>query len=81
VRAYVLDSDDARAFVQKTMDLLRFLVPRYEAEGKAYLTIGVGCTGGRHRSVAVAEEIGRLLGDQGVEVSVQHRDRNIGTAG
>lgn len=81
VRAYVLDSDDARAFVQKTMDLLRFLVPRYEAEGKAYLTIGVGCTGGRHRSVAVAEEIGRLLGDQGVEVSVQHRDRNIGTTG
>jgi len=81
VRAHVLDSDDARLFIEKVIDLLTFLVPRYEAEGKAYLTIGVGCTGGRHRSVAVAEEIGRRLRDQGIDVTVRHRDRSFGTTG
>jgi len=81
VRAHVLDSDDARSFIEKVIDLLTFLVPRYEAEGKAYLTIGVGCTGGRHRSVAVAEEIGRRLRDKGIDVSVRHRDRSHGTTG
>jgi UPF0042 nucleotide-binding protein len=81
VRAHVLDSDDARSFIEKVIDLLTFLVPRYEAEGKAYLTIGVGCTGGRHRSVAVAEEIGRRLKDKGIDVSVRHRDRGHGTTG
>jgi UPF0042 nucleotide-binding protein len=79
VRAHVLDSEDARSFIEKAIDLLTFLVPRYEAEGKAYLTIGVGCTGGRHRSVAVADEIGRRLRDKGIDVSVRHRDRSHGT--
>ena len=54
--------------------LLGFLVPRYETEGKSYLTIGVGCTGGRHRSVAIAEELAERLGSGSVEVNVVHRD-------
>jgi UPF0042 nucleotide-binding protein len=56
------------------MDLLRFLLPRYEAEGKAYLTVGIGCTGGRHRSVALANELGRLLRDEGFDANVSHRE-------
>lgn len=74
VREHVLSAPDAVEFVEKTMDLFRFLLPRYEAEGKAYLTIGIGCTGGRHRSVALAEEFGRLLGNEGFNAKVSHRD-------
>lgn len=74
VRDHVLEADDAVVFVDKTMDLFRFLLPRYEAEGKAYLTIGIGCTGGRHRSVALANELGRLLRGEGFDAKVSHRD-------
>ena len=74
VRDHVLAAADAVTFVDKTMDLFRFLMPRYEAEGKAYLTIGVGCTGGRHRSVALANEFGRLLVEEGFDAIVSHRD-------
>ncbi|MCP4307274.1 MAG: RNase adapter RapZ [bacterium] len=74
VRDHVLEADDAVVFVDKAMDLLRFLLPRYEAEGKAYLTIGIGCTGGRHRSVALANELGRLLRVEGFDAKVSHRD-------
>ena len=54
--------------------LLGFLVPRYVREGRAYLTIGIGCTGGRHRSVVLAETIGQKLREQGYNVIVRHRD-------
>jgi UPF0042 nucleotide-binding protein len=74
VKAHVLSSKDAQVFIAKTMDLLRFLLPRYEAEGKAYLTIGIGCTGGRHRSVALANELTRLLNEAGFSANVSHRD-------
>ena len=74
VRDHVLASDDAAEFVERMMDLFRFLLPRYEAEGKAYLTIGIGCTGGRHRSVALANELARLLVDEGFDANVSHRD-------
>lgn len=74
VRDHVLASDDAAEFVGKSMDLLGFLLPRYEAEGKAYLTIGIGCTGGRHRSVALANELTRLLQADGFDANVSHRD-------
>ena len=58
-----------------TTEALEFLVPRYMEEGKAYLTIGVGCTGGRHRSVAIAEELAaRLRTNAGIEVATRHRD-------
>ena len=75
VRHFVLGEPDALKFVTMTGELLEFLVPRYAAEGKAYLTVAVGCTGGRHRSVVVAEELAaRLRGLAGIEVSVRHRD-------
>jgi UPF0042 nucleotide-binding protein len=73
VSDYVLGSDEARQFVERSSDLLSFLLPRYEAEGKVYLTVAIGCTGGRHRSVAIAEELARRLGN-GRPVTVRHRD-------
>ena len=54
--------------------LLDVVVPGYVAEGKSYLTVAVGCTGGRHRSVVVAEELGALLPERGMPVTVDHRD-------
>lgn len=60
--------------VKRFEDLLAYLLPLYKREGKSYLTIGIGCTGGRHRSVRVAETLGKFLQKQGFEVSVTHRD-------
>lgn len=70
----VLGNKDGREFVHKLEGLLAFLIPRYRDEGKAYLTIGVGCTGGRHRSVAVAERLGKDLARREWQVNVVHRD-------
>lgn len=79
VRAFVLEQSDTAEFLERSGGLLEFLLPRYEAEGKSYLTIGIGCTGGRHRSVAVAEELADRLRAAGVvEVDVHHRDLEIG---
>jgi UPF0042 nucleotide-binding protein len=62
-------------FLERATDLLRFLVPQYLREGKSYLTIGIGCTGGRHRSVAIAEALRRRVGSRpGVRTRVRHRD-------
>ena len=77
VRDHVLSADDAQEFVAKTLDMLRFLLPRYEAEGKTYLTIGIGCTGGRHRSVALANELTQLLEAEGFDANVSHRDTPV----
>lgn len=74
VRDHVLAGDQAHTFLTKLDDLLAFLVPAYEREGKSYLTIGIGCTGGQHRSVAVAEEVVRRLGSHGVRAKARHRD-------
>lgn len=74
VRDYALDHPKAGAFLDHVTDLLRLLVPEYEEEGKAYLSIAFGCTGGHHRSVAVSEEVARRLREAGVEVTVAHRD-------
>ncbi len=75
VSRYVLRSAAAREFLRRTTDLLRFLVPHYIAEGKAYLTIAVGCTGGRHRSVAMAQTLAdRLRPVSGIRLQVRHRD-------
>ena len=75
VARYVLRSKAARTFLRLTDGLLRFLVPQYIAEGKTYLTIAIGCTGGRHRSVAIAETLAtRLRRIRGVDVRVRHRD-------
>ncbi len=74
VAAFVLGNPDTAAFLAMLVTLLQFLAPRYRAEGKSYLTIAVGCTGGRHRSVAITEELSRRLAEHEVEVSVIHRD-------
>jgi UPF0042 nucleotide-binding protein len=74
VSEYVLGSDGAGEFMDKVDDLLEFLIPRFQGEGKSYLSIGIGCTGGHHRSVAIAEELRRRLSEHGVNASVRHRD-------
>jgi RNase adapter protein RapZ len=74
VRQMVMSLPDTGEFLSRAEALLEFLLPLYEAEGKSYLTIGVGCTGGRHRAVVVAEELGRWLAEREVEVTVLHRD-------
>ncbi len=74
VREFVFSHDDAVEFVARIEDLLAFLLPRYEAEGKAYLTVAVGCTGGRHRSVAVVERLGEWIRSRDLPVTVNHRD-------
>jgi len=75
VARYVIDTPPARRFLGLTVNLLQFLVPQYIQEGKAYLTIAVGCTGGRHRSVAVAEALAaRLRRMRGTQWRVRHRD-------
>ena len=76
VAEYVLGQPDADPFLAKVWDLLSFLVPRYVAEGKSYLALGIGCTGGHHRSVAIAEEIARWCRVEGCSVAVWHRDRD-----
>jgi RNase adapter protein RapZ len=76
VRDAVLGQDDARVFVEKVSELLSFLIPRYAAEGKTYFTLGVGCTGGRHRSVVIVEELAKRLRQAGgdTDLFVRHRD-------
>jgi len=77
VRDYVFSFDDTVAFLDRVNDLIDFLIPRYEAEGKSYLTVGVGCTGGRHRSVAIGEAIGEHLRERDIEVTIHHRDAGL----
>ncbi len=73
VAEFVLEAPETRELLADLVDMLQKVLPRYEREGKSYLTIAVGCTGGRHRSVALAEELARLLrGDR--EIVVAHRD-------
>lgn len=75
VRDYVLESEDARPFLEKAKDLLEFCLPRYEREGKSYLTIAIGCTGGRHRSVVLAALLASELETKtGLHIDVIHRD-------
>ena len=75
VADFVLGQDDTAVFLDKAQALLAFCLPRYEREGKSYLTIGIGCTGGRHRSVATSEELAkRLSRESGLELQVVHRD-------
>jgi UPF0042 nucleotide-binding protein len=75
VRDYILKNEDAIAFLGEVERLLTFAMPRYAREGKAYLTVGVGCTGGRHRSVALANDLAeRLRRATGFPISVIHRD-------
>ena len=74
VSSFVLSQPDYKTFIVKLKDMLFFLLPRYRQEGKASLTIGIGCTGGCHRSVAVAEDLRPYLLGTGSVVQVKHRD-------
>ncbi len=74
VRDFVLGSELAQGFLEHLDGLLDVLLPAYRAEGKAYLTLAFGCTGGRHRSVAIAEEVARRLRARGIDPGVSHRD-------
>lgn len=74
VREYVLAQQGAKELLDAYTEVLRLLVPGYLREGKHYLTLAVGCTGGKHRSVAIAEQLGTRLAEQEIEVQVDHRD-------
>ncbi|HEX6301175.1 MAG TPA: RNase adapter RapZ, partial [Acidimicrobiia bacterium] len=74
VSDYVLSSDGAKEFVDRVDELLEFLIPMFQSEGKSYLSIGIGCTGGHHRSVAIAEELRNRLAAHGINASVSHHD-------
>lgn len=74
VRRYVLGQPEAKEFLERADYLLKFLVPAYVKEGKSYLTIAIGCTGGRHRSVVLVEEIADRLRKMGYNPSTIHRD-------
>jgi len=79
VREAVLGSADCKEFLEKTAGLLSFLIPRYAAEGKTYFTVGIGCTGGRHRSVAITEELAERLRHENTEIDlfIRHRDAEM----
>ena len=74
VQTYIIDQPLAREYLERLLAFTGFLVPHYREEGKSHLTIAVGCTGGRHRSVAIAQRLGSYLGDQGYRVWERHRD-------
>jgi UPF0042 nucleotide-binding protein len=74
VRDYVLERGVTSSFLEHLETMLVELLPSYQAEGRTYLTIAIGCTGGRHRSVAIAEELARRFADRGIASHVSHRD-------
>jgi len=74
VRNYVLSFEDAQLFLEKIKDLVQFLLPRFISEGKSYVGIAIGCTGGKHRSVVMAEELTKWLKSQKNDAVVLHRD-------
>lgn len=77
IQNYVMGFDDSKIFLNKVVDLLEFLIPKYKAEGKNMLTIGVGCTGGKHRSVCLAEKIYSELKKEHSNVNISHRDERL----
>jgi RNase adapter protein RapZ len=74
VRKFIESHAQTKELVARLSDLLLYLLPHYIREGKSYLTIAIGCTGGRHRSVALAERFGSILEDEGYKIKVSHRD-------
>ena len=74
VRQYVVEQPEGRELVARLQDLIGYLLPRYQKEGKAYLTVAIGCTGGRHRSVALVEELKAFVESREIPVQVTHRD-------
>lgn len=74
VVAFLSKEPEVRETIVRITDLLEYLLPRYQREGKSYLTIGIGCTGGRHRSVMVTNAVHDVLKEKGFDVSAMHRD-------
>jgi UPF0042 nucleotide-binding protein len=74
VREFILEHEASRELLRRLEDFLGFVLPAYQREGKAYLTVALGCTGGRHRSVALVEELRRFLERLGLAATVVHRD-------
>ncbi len=74
IQEYVIDRPESQRFLEDLERMLEHLIPQYEDEGKSYLTVAFGCTGGRHRSVAMAESVGRMLKEGGWQPRVSHRD-------
>ncbi|MDP9269041.1 MAG: RNase adapter RapZ [Acidobacteriota bacterium] len=74
VAQYIRGFPQTRQFIRKVTDMLAYLLPHYVREGKSYLTIGFGCTGGQHRSVMIAEDVHKRLAEEGYRVKVVHRD-------
>lgn len=81
IQDFVLDSPVTRTFLRKYYSLIKFLIPNYVKEGKTGLVIAIGCTGGRHRSVTLANKIGELLGNLDASIIVKHRDIDKDPAG
>jgi UPF0042 nucleotide-binding protein len=74
VTGFLDKQEEVGETIRRFTDLLQYLLPLYKREGKSYLTIGVGCTGGRHRSVMVANRLAKALKGDGLDISVRHRD-------
>lgn len=74
VRDFVLGQKETMVFLERFRDMLEFLLPGYRREGKSYLSVSIGCTGGRHRSVAIAEELYRHFKQRNVNIKITHRD-------
>jgi UPF0042 nucleotide-binding protein len=74
VRDYVLKQKETKEYLRRFSEMIEYLIPLYEKEGKSYLTIAIGCTGGKHRSVVIAERLAAIIGKQGKEITVRHRD-------
>src|SRR5262249_8564429 len=75
VAAFMDRDASTREFIERLTDYLRYVIPQYVSEGKSYLTVAIGCTGGRHRSVMIAERLRRALASvAGVRIRVRHRD-------
>ena len=74
MRAYVLADPDAIAFIGQLESFFKFLIPLFERERRSYVNVGIGCTGGRHRSVAIADRLQESFSVLGYQVTVVHRD-------
>lgn len=78
VKEFLVGHESYRDFISRFKDLIGYLLPQYKKEGRSYLNIAIGCTGGKHRSVAVAEEIMKVIDDTGYNVKLVHRDIGLG---
>jgi len=78
---YLKDQPEVEETLRRFTDLLNYLLPQYQREGKSYLTVGIGCTGGRHRSVMIANEVTKRLRRAGYDAHAVHRDMRKGAVG